>query len=264
MTGWAGLRLTVVGCSGSVPGPDSPASSYLVEADGFRVLLDLGSGAFGPLQRHVAAHQLDAIVLSHLHPDHCLDLTACLVALRHGPARRASRLPVIAPAGARERLAAAYEPTAWAPAAGGDKWAEVFEFAVPRDGELGPFTVSFARMNHPVPTYAVRLSHGGATLVYSGDTAASDELVALAAGADLLLCDAAGAGDEVGAGDEAAPAGLHLTARQAGEHAARAGAGRLMVTHVPPWGSRGHAAAEASTAFAGPVLAAQPGMIITL
>ena len=75
------MRLTVVGCSGSVPGPDSAASSYLVEQDGFRLLLDLGSGAFGALQRHLDPAEVDAVVLSHLHPDHCFDLAPMIAIL---------------------------------------------------------------------------------------------------------------------------------------------------------------------------------------
>ncbi|MDT4924242.1 MAG: hypothetical protein QOG01_1955, partial [Pseudonocardiales bacterium] len=70
------MKVTVLGCSGSVPGPDSAASGYLIEAEGYRLLLDLGHGAFGALQRYVQPTDVDAIVISHLHPDHCIDLTA--------------------------------------------------------------------------------------------------------------------------------------------------------------------------------------------
>ena len=74
------MRLTIIGCSGSFPGPDSPASSYLLEADGFRLLLDLGSGAIGALQRHVGLYDIDAVCLSHHHSDHCLDMSCLAVA----------------------------------------------------------------------------------------------------------------------------------------------------------------------------------------
>ena len=85
--GGLSMRLTVVGCSGSFPGPGSPASCYLVEADGFRVLLDLGNGALGALQRHLQARDIDAVLLSHLHADHCIDLLRALRRphLRPGP-----------------------------------------------------------------------------------------------------------------------------------------------------------------------------------
>ena len=77
------MRLTVVGCSGSFPGPDSAASCYLVEADGFRVLLDLGNGALGPLQRYADIYAVDAVLVSHLHSDHFIDLCSYYVALRY-------------------------------------------------------------------------------------------------------------------------------------------------------------------------------------
>ena len=112
-----GLRLTVLGCSGSVPGPDSPASGYLIEADGYRLVLDLGHGAFGALQRHLAPRDIDGIVVSHLHADHCVDLTALVVALRYGGVgyrldRPDARVPIVGVPGTRARVEAAYDPLA--------------------------------------------------------------------------------------------------------------------------------------------------------
>ncbi|HZZ96708.1 MAG TPA: MBL fold metallo-hydrolase [Jatrophihabitantaceae bacterium] len=247
------MKLTVLGCSGSGPGPDSPGSGYLIEAEGFRLVLDLGHGAFGALQRYVDPADVDAVIISHLHPDHCIDLTAYIVALRYGgPGYRVAgpdrRIPVYGPAGIRDRLSAAYDPLARKLALH-----ELFSFSAPSPGALGPFDVSFAPMNHPVATNAVRVSHGGRTLVYSADTGESPELVTLAEGADVLLCEASFGPDDVYVPD------LHLTGRQAGEHADRAGVGRLIVTHVPPWNSRELAAAEAATAFSGPIELARAG-----
>lgn len=247
------MKLTVLGCSGSMPGPDSPASGYLLEADGFRLVLDLGHGAFGALQRYVDPADVDAIVITHLHADHCIDLTAYIVALRYGGARYRvrgpeGRIPLIGPAGTRDRLEAAYDP--YARKLG---LHELFGFSTPRSGELGPFALSFAPMNHPVPTSAVRITHDDRTLVYSGDTGESEALVSLAHEADVLLCEAS-----VGPEEQCVP-DLHLTGKQAGEHAERAGVERLIVTHVPPWGSRQVAADEAASTFAGTVEIAQPG-----
>ncbi len=246
------MKLTVLGCSGSVPGPDSPASGYLLEQDGYRLLLDLGNGAFGALQRYVDPADVDAIVLTHLHADHCIDMTAYIVALRYGPAvaRRAGaeRIPLVGPSGTRDRLGAAYDPLARKLGL-----QELFAFSTHSDRDLGPFAVRFATVNHPVPTSAVRVTAGGSSLVYSADTGESDELVKLAHGADALLAEAS-----FGPQDEYVP-NLHLTGRQAGEHAAQAEVGRLLVTHVPPWHSREVAVAEAASAFDGPVEAVQPG-----
>ncbi|MBV9593807.1 MAG: MBL fold metallo-hydrolase [Actinobacteria bacterium] len=244
------MKLTVLGCSGSMPGPDSPAAGYLVEHEGFRVVLDLGNGAFGALQRHVAPTEVDAIVLSHLHADHCIDLTSYYVDLRYGPDRPRRRIRLIGPAGTRDRLAAAYDPLARKLDL--QQW---FDFGTPANGELGPFAVAFAPVNHPVPAYAIRLSVDGRSLAYSGDTGESADLVALAGEADLFLCEATFAADEPYVPD------LHLTGQQAGEHAAKAGAKRLVVTHVPPWGSRDVAVAEAAAGFGAPVEAASPGAV---
>jgi ribonuclease BN (tRNA processing enzyme) len=247
------VKLTVLGCSGSLPGPDSPAAGYLVEADGYRIVLDLGNGALGALQRHLAATEIDAVVLSHLHADHCLDMTSLLVALRYGPDRPSARIPVIGPAGTERRIAAAWDADIPDPGL-----RDLFDFATPEPGELGPFQVAFAPMNHPVPASAVRLTVGDRSLVYSGDTGECPALVELAAGADTLLCEATFGPDEPYVPN------LHLTGAQAGDHARRADVGRLIVTHVPPWGSREVMAAEAATSYGGAVVAAQPDAEFTI
>jgi ribonuclease BN (tRNA processing enzyme) len=250
----SGMTVTVLGCSGSAPGPDSPASGYLVQAEGYTLVLDLGHGAFGALQRYVAPNAVDAIVVSHLHADHCIDLTAYIVALRYGNAERyrldgpERRIPLIGPTGTRDRIGAAYDPLARKLGL-----QELFGFSTPAAGELGPFAMSYATVNHPVATTAVRITYADRSLVYSADTGESDALVSLAAGADLFLCEASVMPD-----DEYVP-DLHLTGEQAGEHAARAGVDRLVITHVPPWGSPEVAANDAAGAFGGVVELATPG-----
>ncbi|HEU0041167.1 MAG TPA: MBL fold metallo-hydrolase [Jiangellaceae bacterium] len=231
------MRLTVIGCSGSLPGPASAASSYLVEADGARVVLDLGNGALGPLQRYTDLDAVDAVLLSHLHPDHCMDLCGYYVAVRYGPQR--CRVPVWGPDGTAGRMAAAY---GLPPDPG---MTTEFDFHAYPAGpfEVGPFTVRVVRVAHPVPAYAIRLEHDGRTLVYSGDTGPTPALVDLARGADLLLCEAGFAESDDN------PPDLHLTGSEAGEHARAADVGRLVVTHVPPWGDPAHAAEAASESF---------------
>jgi ribonuclease BN (tRNA processing enzyme) len=249
------MKVTVLGCSGSVPGPDSPASGYLIEADGYRLVLDMGHGAYGALQRFARPSDIDAIVISHLHADHCIDLTAYIVGLRYGRegylcSGPDGRIPLVGVPGTRDRLEAAYDPLARKLSLH-----EIFTFATPTEGELGPFRMSYARMNHPTPTNAVRIECGDRSLVYSADTGESAQLVELAEGADALLCEASVAPDE-----ELVP-DLHLTGRMAGEHADKAGVERLIVTHVPPWNSVQVAADEAAAAFHGPVEVAQPGAV---
>jgi ribonuclease BN (tRNA processing enzyme) len=248
------MRLTVVGCSGSCPGPDSAASCYLVEQDGFRLVVDLGSGAFGPLQRYVDPAAVDAVLLSHLHADHCLDMCPYVVFRRYGPGGPLPRIPVLGPAGAHARLATAYEPEAR------HGLRDVFEFTAASAGEraLGPFRLRFDRVNHPVETYAVRIEAGGRALVYSADTGVSEALIRLAGGADTLLCEASFTDAPN------LPADLHLSGREAGEHAAKAGVGRLLVTHVPPWIDAARVQAEATDAFGGPTEMVAAGAVYEL
>ena len=244
------MRLTVIGCSGSFPGPDSPASCYLIEQDGFRLLLDLGSGALGPLQRYSGLYDIDAVCLSHLHADHCLDLCGYWVARTYAPDGPRPRVPVLGPDGTAQRMAQAYG------LAEHPGMAEAFDFGalLPGTREIGPFQVTLARMNHPVETFGFRIAAGGRVLAYSADTGESASLVDLARGADVLLCEAS----FLDGPDN--PEGVHLTARQAAEHATRAGVGRLILTHLVPWNDRQQALAEAAGHFAGPLQLASSGL----
>ncbi len=217
----------MIGCAGSFPGPDSAASCYLVEADDdlgrtWRVLLDLGSGALGPLQRYLAPADLDAVLLSHLHPDHCLDACGLYVALRYnpaGPPRR--RLPIYGPSGTSGRLAAAYG------AEEGGALNQVFDVREWIEGvpvQFGPLTVVPMLVDHPVEAYGLRIERrtagGSSVLVYSGDTDLCPALVRLAKGADVLLAEAA----FVEGRDR--PRHIHMTGLRAGQAAFEAGARR--------------------------------------
>ncbi|TDD43871.1 MBL fold metallo-hydrolase [Nonomuraea terrae] len=249
------MKVTIVGCSGSYPGPDSPASCYLLEADGFRLVLDLGSGSLGALQRHTSLYDVDAVCLSHLHADHCLDMCAYHVARTYGPQAPYPTLPVYAPADAPSRLGAAYgmpdEPEM--------ECAFDFVSLSPGSFEVGPFTVTAGLVNHPVEAYGFRVSHGGRSVAYSGDTGESAELVKLAAGVDLLLCEASFV-ERPGL-----PADLHLTGRQAAQHAAKAGVGRLVLTHLVPWNDQKTVLEEASGGgYSGPLELARSGAVYEL
>jgi ribonuclease BN (tRNA processing enzyme) len=218
------VKLTVVGCSGSAPGPDSAASCYLVEHEGFRLLLDLGNGAFGPLQAVADPASIDAVFLSHLHADHCLDIAPFVVWHRYSGRSSGTHVPLYGPVAAERRLSLAYSDD-------GDGITDVFDFVPVGPGSftLGPFEVTLVRTAHPVECYAIRLAVGGRSLVYTGDTGPCQRVVELARDADVLLAEAA---HPPGPG---LPDELHLTGREAGEHAAAAGVGRLLLTHIPAW-----------------------------
>lgn len=252
----AGFDVTIVGCSGSFPGPDSPASCYLLTtvANGRRwqLLLDLGSGALGALQQHTDPLSIDAIVLSHLHPDHCLDLTGLHVMRTHHPHRPPPPgLDVFGPAGAAERLARAH----------GVEMAtavdDTFAFQDLDDRAtftVGPFVVTPFAVHHPVPAFGFRVECGGAVLAYTGDTDTCQALMPMMAGADLVLADAA----FVEGRDLAR--GVHLTGLRAAQAAGEAGGvARLMLTHIPPWNDPQVCRSDAASVWPGDVELAQPG-----
>lgn len=257
------MRLTVVGCSGSVPSPDSAASCYLLEADDgertWRVLIDLGSGALGPLHRHADPLQVDAVLLSHLHPDHCLDLCGLYVMLKYPPRPR-TRQPggpakpqVWGPSGTAARMARAYD----LPSEPGMR--NQLDFHQWREREtvrFGPLAVTPYRVNHPVLAYGLRIEDTatGGVLAYTGDTDTCDSLGPLCAGADVVLADTA----FVEGRDPAR--GVHLTAARAGAAVTKAGGvGALVLTHLPPWNDTDVCLAEARTTWDGALEVARPG-----
>jgi ribonuclease BN (tRNA processing enzyme) len=244
------MRLTVLGCAGSFPGPDSACSAYLVEAEGFALMLDFGTGSLSALQRFGDLRHVDAILLSHLHCDHMLDACSYVVVRRWAPDGPYPRIPVYAPNGVQERLAAAYGSVDEGPLD------DVYSFHTLRPGTfmIGPFTVTVDRVNHPVETFGVRLEHAGKVLAYSADTGICEAVVRLAQHADLFLCEASYLDGEDN------PPDLHLTGREAGEVAAKAGVGHLLLTHlVSAWGDPESTYEAASGSFTGPVSLVQPG-----
>ena len=244
------MRLVILGCAGSFPGPDSPCSAYLIEAEGFRLLLDFGTGSLSGLQKYASLTSVDAILLTHLHADHMLDACGYVVVRRYAPDGPYPALPLYAPAGAQERLAGGYGTP------GEGSLDDVYDIhtLTPSTFEVGPFTITADRVNHPVETYGVRVEHGGKVLAYSADTAPCQALEQLAHGADLFLCEASyldGAEN---------PPDLHLTGREAGEIASKAGVGKLVLTHlVTAWGSEALTFESAASVFHGPLEIARAG-----
>lgn len=255
------MRLTIIGCSGSYPGPTSPASCYLLEAehdDGtgartWRVLVDLGSGALGPLHTYVDPLSIDAVLLSHLHADHCLDLCGYHVMRRYHPEGAQRRIPVHGPEGTADRMARAYD----LPLDPGMR--EEFDFHE-WDGpvRIGPFAVDPVPVDHPVPAFGLRIEADGAALAYSGDTGPCEGLDRVAADADLFLAEAS---FEEGRDN---PPALHLTGADCGRTASRARSRKLVLTHVPPWHDPAVVLAEATAAYDGPVELARPGAVYDL
>ncbi|EHR52256.1 metal-dependent hydrolase, beta-lactamase superfamily III [Saccharomonospora marina XMU15] len=259
MAGCVIVRVTILGCCGSIPGPDRAASGYLLEAGGFTMGIDLGNGTLARLQAVRDPFELDALLLSHLHPDHCADFSALTVLRRYHPAppfdTRERRLPVYAPSQAPARLANAYAPHESERLE--TDLSDVFEFHALHHGVLrvGPFQVTAVPVTHPTESFGVRVTDGARTFAYTGDTGECPALDELAEGADVLLAEATW----THADDR--PPGLHLSGRQAGELAARARVGRLLLTHVAPWTDGEAVLREARSRYDGPVRLVEQGAV---
>jgi ribonuclease BN (tRNA processing enzyme) len=245
------VRLTVLGCSGSTSGPHQPSSGYLLEAGGFALGVELGNGTLAELQAVRDPFTLGGLVFSHLHPDHCADFSALTVLRKWHPNPPANpytnRLPVYAPKEAPTRFAAAYAPDQ-AELANTDL-TDIYDFRplTPDSQAIGPFTMTTAEVNHPCDAYGFRFSCGDRTLAYTGDTGVCDTLDELAHKADTLL------GEASWTHRDDRPAGVHLSGRELGALATRAGVGRLLITHVAPWTDPRAVLAEARSTYRGDV-----------
>ncbi|HEX6151754.1 MBL fold metallo-hydrolase [Nocardioides sp.] len=244
------MRLTILGGDGGWPRPGGACSGYLVEHEGYSVLLDPGPGTFPRLTTLLPAAALDAVLVSHGHPDHVLDLNPLLRARAFadpGP----PPLPVHAPE-------AALAPVLALDRAGVlDQAVYVRELLPGREVTLGPVTVRAAELPHTWLNLGLRISAAGATLVYTGDSGPSPALHELARNADVLLAEASHV-DEV----PPAMAGLLSTAGQRGDDAREAGVGRLVLTHLLPGEDASEARDRAAARFAGPVDVARPGLVV--
>lgn len=247
------MKVTVLGSSGSAPNTGNPSSGYLVTHGDVVLVLDMGFGTFAALLDHVDPRDVDAVVVSHGHADHCADLLAAGHWFAYGPGRGGA-IRMVVPDGVRDRFrgftndgdpehalatAMAFEP------AGGDLG-------------FGDVRVRFWPANHSVPAVATRIEADGFSMTYTGDTGPSGPVERFAARTDLLLAEATWQGS----GDPSWP--FHLTARQAGEMAARAGAEALMLTHIRPDLDPVVSIAEAEAAYGRLPTIATPGLTVTI
>lgn len=237
------MKVTVLGMFGPFEGAGGACSGYLIEENGTRLLLDCGNGVLGRLQEHCSYNDLAAVILSHLHVDHISDIFVLRYALENDRRRgwRASALPLYSPAQPEEEFSRL-------PA--GDAF-EIHPYRAGDRLQIGPFSISFAPARHFIPACAARVESGNTSFVYSADTGWSDEVIALAAGADLFLCEA-----NLPPGEESEG---HLSGLQAGQMAERAGAARLLLTHIYPGIDPDGQRRDAQTAFPGPVEVVKEG-----
>ena len=262
------MRITVLGKSPAWQDADGACSGYLVEADGAALLLDCGNGVFSKLRRYRDYTDVDAVVISHLHADHILDLVPFASALTYAPRQQPvpvdrwpgtdspARPDLFLPAGGRAALSRI--------CTGGGMRADhverafdVHEYAPDEELAVGSMRVRFHEVPHFLTTYAIAISsaNGGGRFAYSADSAPNDALVQFAGGADLLMIEAT-----LPRPERDGPRG-HLTPAEAGEHGSRAHVRRLVLTHISDELDERWAREQASQAFGGPVLVAHEGAV---
>jgi ribonuclease BN (tRNA processing enzyme) len=260
LTGWLpgggaesdGLEVVVLGSAGTHPGPGRACSGFLFRTRRASVVVDLGYGSSTNLYRIMAPEELDAVILSHEHPDHCVDLVGMYYALRFHPAGPLS-IDVHAPPGTGEFLGQLLSGDSSA------TFPEVccFHDAEPGDVlEVGDLRIELFASLHVVPTISVRVEHDGQVVTYSADSAGGSWLRDAARDADLFICEATWLGDV-----DDHPEGVHLTARGAGEIAREAGARQLVLTHIYPGNDREQTRGEAAEAYGGEVHLAEDGQV---
>lgn len=246
------MRITVLGSCGAWPTAGQACSGFLVEHDGFRLLVEAGYAVMPRLQEYLSVDALDAVYISHRHPDHCADLNPLLRAraLRDDPL---PTMPVYAPTGALDAVLALDRPGMLESAY---RW-HAFE-----PGEtlhIGPFVGRTVGLPHSVPNAGIRLAAGGRVVAYTGDTGPSDAITVLASEADLFIAEAS-----VVTALDPAMTRFASTAAQAGASAATADVGRLLLTHLYPGTDADKVREAASVGYGGPIDVAVPGLVVDL
>lgn len=214
------MKLTVLGNNGPYPSAGGACSGYLLTSGQTNILIDCGNGTLGNLQKVTALDKLDAIILTHLHNDHTSDMHVLKYAVQIKRAR-----------GQFDHLIKVYATPEPAEEFARLDVRDAFELRAINDNtvlEFGDITLTFARMKHPAPDYAVAAECGGKKFVFSGDTSWTDEIVRFSTGADLVMLDAGLLEKDL------TPASPHMSAAQCGTAASKAGAKKLLLTHFWP------------------------------
>jgi ribonuclease BN (tRNA processing enzyme) len=239
------MRVTVLGSAASYPGPFQACSGYLVELDGTSILIDCGSGVLANLGRLMDPTRLDAVVVSHRHPDHWADVLCLQAALRYAPEGPMPPLPFMAPRGLADQIRRIYDERSGAEF---DAAFDVTELAARTALTIGAVELTPMPVDHVPDTYAMRIAPaaGGACVCYTADTRFGSDVLAAAAGCAVLIAEATLPTRYAGR----AP---HMTPVEAGELAARSGARMLVLGHLWPTADRDELLGDARQAFDGEI-----------
>lgn len=258
------LKITVLGKSPSWQDAGGACSGYLIDAEAATVLLDCGSGVFGKLRAMRDHREVDAIVISHMHGDHILDLIPFAYALQFGPSRvgpdsEPAPIRLLLPPGGRQVMGAICGT--WGGEDLIEKSFEVSEYQPGASFEVGGIVFTTAEVPHFIPAYAVSAqAHGSGRFVFGADCGPADAIIDFARGADLLMLEATLAEDDPAAAVSDPQAG-HLSGSQAGDVAGKAGARRLVLTHLSDCNDVEASREGARAAFGGPVEIAAEGVV---
>jgi ribonuclease BN (tRNA processing enzyme) len=246
------MELTVLGSQGTWPGPGGETCGYLVSHDGFHLWVDAGTGTFARLQQHVRIDDVGAMLVTHGHPDHFVDIIPAFYARHYGGFGKPN-LPFYSPDGFTEQAALLVSEN------GRNVMAEAYDFRIAeerRPFEEGPFRITPLEMTHiGGPALGYRIEAGGVVLAYTGDTGPCEAAVEVGRDSHLLLAEATYQ-------NASSLMPFHLSAAQAGEHAAVAGARRLVLTHLTPDLDPVVSLREAATTYDGPIDLAVPGLVL--
>lgn len=240
------MKVTIVGCYGGYPAKDKASSAYIVEKDGFVIVLDMGSGALSKLQNYVEINDINAVILSHYHADHIADVGV----LQHAKlvqsyiTENTSVLPIYAHNENMEQFKQLNHD-----------FTEAMTFHPKETLKLGPFYIRFIKTIHSVPCYGMRITDGDSSIVYTADTAYQEEWIPFTQDADLLLADT-----NFYAQMDAASAG-HMTSEEVGKIATEANVGEVILTHLPHFGDHQQLVKETNEIYSGKVSLAYEGLI---
>ncbi|SFB95990.1 Ribonuclease BN, tRNA processing enzyme [Bacillus sp. OV322] len=240
------MKITVIGYWGGYPAKNEASSGYLLEYGDFRILLDCGSGVLAQLQNHLKPEELDAVVLTHYHPDHVADIGVLqhAVFIQQILGSEKKTLPIYG----HDLDSSEFKKLTFKDVTKGVSYSA----GVPLT--IGPLTFTFMETKHPVPCFAMRIEAGGQAIVYTGDSSYMEELGEFAKGANVLLCESNFYGDMDGT-----QAG-HMTAREAGTVAEKANVQLLLLTHLPHFGELSQLKKEAAQKYGGEIAIARSGL----
>ncbi len=251
----ATLRIRVAGSSSSIPRPGRACSSYIVQSAETAIVIDVGTGALANLRMACEPADLDAVIISHMHADHFLDLVPLRYSLKYGQRRRATPLPLYLPPGGERTMRRLV--SAFAPEIGGDFLDDVFDVVEYRPDNgivVGDMHIRLALTHHWVPAFAMRIECESVVFAYSADTSPTESVIEIARNATLFCCEAT-----LGLHDELYEPRGHCNAAEAGLMAAQSGAHGLLLSHYGSEWSAEQLIEGARMHYEGPIYVADDG-----